>query len=298
MTKSFTLIEILVVIVIIGIISGFIIVSMAGVSSKANIAKGQAFSSSLKNSLLMNLVSEYKFEGSTPADSPAVIGDAADSWGSNNANSVAGNPLVKEGSSCVSGKCISFDGVGDVITFSNPANFDLDYITVDVWFKINSFADSGARWIISKPGLWGTIREGWLFAITNATQKMTFWGQATGGALDTTFNTVYGSGLWYNFTYTYNGDYEKAYVNGALDASINTSDGTIVPCSEASEPLYISSASVAFNGLIDNVHIYNAAIPSSQIQQNYYSGLNRLLANSGMGKQEYGLRINELMAQN
>ncbi|MFA6374475.1 MAG: prepilin-type N-terminal cleavage/methylation domain-containing protein, partial [Candidatus Paceibacterota bacterium] len=40
MNKSFTLIEILVVIVIIGILSAFIIVSMAGVSDKATIAKG------------------------------------------------------------------------------------------------------------------------------------------------------------------------------------------------------------------------------------------------------------------
>jgi len=53
MKKSFTLIEILVVIVIIGILSAFIIVSMSGVSQKATIAKGQAFANSLKNALMI-----------------------------------------------------------------------------------------------------------------------------------------------------------------------------------------------------------------------------------------------------
>jgi prepilin-type N-terminal cleavage/methylation domain-containing protein len=47
--KAFTLIELLVVIAIIGILSGLIVVSMGGVTQKANIAKAQVFSNSLKN---------------------------------------------------------------------------------------------------------------------------------------------------------------------------------------------------------------------------------------------------------
>ncbi|MFA6374227.1 MAG: prepilin-type N-terminal cleavage/methylation domain-containing protein, partial [Candidatus Paceibacterota bacterium] len=63
MNKSFTLIEILVVIVIVGIISAFIIISMAGISSKANIAKGQTFSNSLKNALMLNMIAQYELDG-------------------------------------------------------------------------------------------------------------------------------------------------------------------------------------------------------------------------------------------
>jgi prepilin-type N-terminal cleavage/methylation domain-containing protein len=43
MNKSFTLIEILVVIVVIGVLSAFILVGMSSITSSANIAKSQAF---------------------------------------------------------------------------------------------------------------------------------------------------------------------------------------------------------------------------------------------------------------
>ena len=76
MSKSFTLIEILVVIVIIGILSAFIIVSMVGVSDKARIAKSQAFANSLRNSLLINLVSEWKLNDGSGTT-------ASDSWSAN-----------------------------------------------------------------------------------------------------------------------------------------------------------------------------------------------------------------------
>jgi prepilin-type N-terminal cleavage/methylation domain-containing protein len=51
---AFTLIELLVVIAIIGILSGLIVVTMNGVTQKANIAKAQVFSNSLRNALMLN----------------------------------------------------------------------------------------------------------------------------------------------------------------------------------------------------------------------------------------------------
>jgi prepilin-type N-terminal cleavage/methylation domain-containing protein len=298
MTKkqiAFTLIELLVVIAIIGILSGLIVVTMSGVTTKASIAKGQVFSNFLRNALMLNLISEWKFEGPTAVEGAATINDAVDSWGANNASAISGTLTVKSGTDCFSGKCVFSNGGGGV-TISNPDNFDLNYITISVWFKINSFADSGDRWLISKPGLWGSLREGWLFAMTNSSRRMTLWGQATGGSFDTTFSTVYSQGTWYNFVYTYDGDYEKAYVNGALIDSINTVNGTIVPCAEAHESLVLSngSTSLGFNGTIDEVRIYNAAIPTSQIKEQYYSGLNSLFAGNGITEEEYLSRIDNI----
>jgi hypothetical protein len=48
---------------------------------------------------------------------------------------------------------------------------------------------------------------------------------------------------------------------------------------------------------MDEFRIYNQAIPTSQVQESYYSGLNRLLAGSGIEKQEYTLRIKEFLVQ-
>ena len=73
--KSFTLIELLVVIVIIGILAGVIMISTSSSIDKANFAKAQAFSSTVQNELLSNLVSEWTF------DNASSIGE--DTWGNN-----------------------------------------------------------------------------------------------------------------------------------------------------------------------------------------------------------------------
>ncbi len=49
-----------------------------------------------------------------------------------------------------------------------------------------------------------------------------------------------------------------------------------------------------FNGLIDDVKIYNAALSSSQIKQNCIAGLNSMLANASISKEEYNQKINNL----
>ena len=60
--KSFTLIELLVVIVIIGILAGVIMISTSSSISKANLAKAQAFSSNMQNSMFSNIAGSWKFD--------------------------------------------------------------------------------------------------------------------------------------------------------------------------------------------------------------------------------------------
>ncbi|MDD4358594.1 MAG: hypothetical protein PHY30_02135, partial [Candidatus Pacebacteria bacterium] len=49
-----------------------------------------------------------------------------------------------------------------------------------------------------------------------------------------------------------------------------------------------------FTGLLDDIHIYNTALSSSQIKQNYIAGLNSMLANGNISKDEYNQRISDL----
>jgi len=63
--QSFTLIEILVVIVIIGILSSFIFFTINDSVEKAQITKSKMFAESIRNNLLLNLVSEWKFDDLT-----------------------------------------------------------------------------------------------------------------------------------------------------------------------------------------------------------------------------------------
>ncbi|MDD3292809.1 MAG: prepilin-type N-terminal cleavage/methylation domain-containing protein [Candidatus Pacebacteria bacterium] len=113
MNKSFTLIEILIVIVVIGILSSFIFVGMSSITSEANIAKGKVFINSIDNSLLLGRISQWKFDELTTAKELQSIGDT---WNSNNGILYTGSDsLEKLSSNCPSGNCLSFDGVNDYI---------------------------------------------------------------------------------------------------------------------------------------------------------------------------------------
>jgi prepilin-type N-terminal cleavage/methylation domain-containing protein len=282
MNKSFTLIEILVVIVIIGILSAFIIVSMAGVSQKATIAKGQAFSSSLKNSLMMNLVSEWKLDG-----------NANDSWGTNNGTLVGAThlPVLKTGSECISGSCYQFDGTEDCINCGNDSSVNLvSSATMEAWVKFISLDGWGA--ILAK-GCNGT--DGYRFYISQSSHKINLESRDSLGNLNSisSLNAIIDTGRWYFLAGTLNsGGNGYVMVNGEKGAVT----GTPYNIGITANTLRIGSCGGGqfLNGLIDEVRIYNAAIPASQIQENYYAGLNRLFVASELNKAEYNQRVGEL----
>lgn len=49
-----------------------------------------------------------------------------------------------------------------------------------------------------------------------------------------------------------------------------------------------------FLGEIDQIRIYNAALTTSQVESNYYAGINNLLINNKLNKAEFIQRIGEL----
>ncbi|MDD3170470.1 MAG: LamG domain-containing protein [Candidatus Paceibacterota bacterium] len=285
MNKSFTLIEILVVIVIVGIISAFIIVSMAGVSDKARTAKNQTFSSSLRNSLLASLVSEWKFDGPTDEGVLATNSDILDSWDGNNGDIGANPPIVKTGTNCVKGKCMDFDGT-DLLYLTNNANLSLpNTITTEFWLYPKDYYVGYA----SRP-----FRK--YTSTSDANFVLYFFGTTAGGdykrvrfyatAGGSWTNVSNGSPLsnlnkWYYFVWTY-----SATAGGLLYVN-STPIGSPV----ASGTLATNSANVilgeGFSGLVDEIRIYNEALPASRIKENYYSGINSLLSNNSLPKGEY-----------
>ncbi len=281
MNKSFTLIEILVVIVIVGILSAFIIVSMAGVSSRATIAKGQAFSSSLKNSLMMNLVSEWKMDG-----------NADDAWGSNNGTLVGPThlPVAKSGSDCVSGGCYQFDGTEDYINCGTDISLNIiNSLTIELWIRPNIL--TGERGIVVKRI--ANVSSPYVFLQRNDRVSFNYYG------LDSAWHIYYSDyGLtnnWQHIAVIFSPATNKAYFfrNGI---GFGVRDTVSSGISQPTYPVIIGwdAGYTYFDGFIDGVRIYNSAISFNKIKQNYYSGLNKLLAHNGLDVVEYKKRIAEL----
>jgi len=288
MNKSFTLIEILVVIVVIGIISSFIIVGLSSVSDKANIAKGQAFINSLDNSMLLARISSWKLDEGTGTS-------VSDSWGTNNGtlynfdfNNLSGWMLEND---CVSGYCLRFDNIDDYVNFGTGSDFDItEKITISFWIKSNS---SETQYIIRKEVL-STIWYGFRVDLDGGLIRWYVWTNTNPSPLSYNFFSY--DDKWTNVVASYHKNAgRKMYINGTMVNSDTLSGligSTVQPCMLGTNSVYTMS------GYIDEVKVYKDVLSSLIIDEDYYSGLNKLLKNKGITINEFNNKLSNLKLNN
>jgi prepilin-type N-terminal cleavage/methylation domain-containing protein len=284
--KAFTLIELLVVIAIIGILSGMIMISMGGSTDKAAVAKSQVFFNSLRAGLMSNISAEWKFEEGSGTSTQ-------DSWWKTANGTITGATFS---TSCVYNGCLSFDG-SDYVTVAH-ANVPVftSAMTAMGWVK----GVSQSRVVI---GQWDDSNQrSWI--IYSAADKLRVMLSADGGTTNykdyTTTNAIAFDNKWHLVGFTYNAGTLTLYVDGAVAATTAGTDGTCNSLFDSSADLTIGCALSGvtqvnfFTGSIDDTRLFNAQIPTSQIQEQYYAGLNNLLASGEISIDEYSQRISTL----
>lgn len=267
---AFTLIELLVVIAIVGILSGLIIVGMNSSIQSATIAKAQVFSASLRDSLLMNLVSEWKFDN-----------NVNDSWGLNN-GTLTGAAYDNNTGDCIYGGCLSFSGTLN------------EYVQMPA---IPSLA-TGTSFILSV----------WIYPEATATYKAIMGYNSThrlliavDGSLlsqqDGNFSSAAGAipfNAWSYVLYWNDGTQEKWYINGKQSGATHAT--ALAEWDAAFKVGQYDLVNYPYKGRIDEIRIYNSTVPLSFIAEQHYSGLNRLLANNEITKENYQNRTQSLFS--
>ena len=295
--KSFTLIELLVVIVIIGILAGVIMISTSSSIDKANIAKIKVFEESVQNNLAANMVSAWDADHVTKTE--AGNWTLNDKWGSNNGTFYDGTVTTCSSSACPQivndkqmGNVLSFDGVNDYIDCGNKNIFNInDSITLSTWVKSNQLITDHWRHIIGK----GAATPYAIFLEWSTTGGYYRFEIGSGGRyiVDGPKNEV---DVWMYLvgTYNKNNGFLKIYKNGKFYNQFYVGEtGKLIDKSNINFKIGGATSRI-FNGFINNARIYDAAISSSQVKQNYIAGLNSMLANGNISKQEYNERINNL----
>jgi len=283
--KSFTLIELLVVIAIIGVLSAIIITSMSGAVTRSKITRLQVFSDTIRAQLSDSLVSWWPFNEGTGTT-------VYDKWEGNN-GTLHGDPTWKSGGDCVSGSCLSFDGDNDYVNCGSDSSLDItNAITVEGWVN---FTSSGGNRTIYAKGNQAANNHYWLL---RSGDSLIF--ELGNGTIRTRVSYTWTSnmGQWYHVIGTYNSsdEYFRLYIDGVEVENYHyTGFGTIGGTTySAGIGSYRTGLYYFFDGLIDEVRIYNSAATISQIQSQYLAGLDKLLSNGAISKSEYNQRIKEL----
>jgi prepilin-type N-terminal cleavage/methylation domain-containing protein len=298
MNKSFTLIEILVVIVVIGIISSFIIVGLSSVSENANIAKIKVFFNSIDNSLLLARVSQWKLDEVIGSSVPYTV---SDSWGIN--TGTLGNGTCSQGAGtcptftnqCVFSNCFSFDGVDDYIDCGSGTSLSItEAMTISVWVKPSTKTTEDKT--IFCNGYYNVGNTGiWLYI--NATENY-FRGVIGDGSGKINFNslTPVPDNKWTHLLFTYNNPQAVFYIN-SINVGGSSLSGPIVYQNNfrrIGQRNEIGTLARYFSGLIDEFSVYNQAASISKIQEDYFLGLNKLYKDKKIEKFELNQKIENL----
>jgi hypothetical protein len=175
------------------------------------------------------------------------------------------------------GKALNFDGIddyviiGDVFGFEGNATFSVVF-----WVFDRGFDGKWAR-LVSKEKI-ATPRQGWLVvrAASENKYKLERWRDGVGDAV----SIYYTPNQWNFIAFTYNGSHMRGYLNGALISS-SQSTLSLIPTGTPLTIGKISDGAEFFNGIIDEVRIYNKALSEEEIKFLYEEGLKKL-QNSGM----------------
>jgi hypothetical protein len=221
---------------------------------------------------MMSMVAEYKLDG-----------NANDTWGTHTAGTISGASTY---SSCLQSTCYSFDGADDYIELADASDLRMTTGgTISVWIYPKSQGEGAGRIIDKSVDTSGTngyivyIGSNNIYFLINAGAYIGF------GA---TYNQ------WQLITITFVSGSRKLYINGVKVSE----DGVAgLPPNVAGAVTIGNRAGNTdrtFDGLIDEVRIFDAAIPTSQIQQNYFAGLNKLFAKKQITQSDYQQRIASL----
>lgn len=164
----------------------------------------------------------------------------------------------------ISGCALSFDSNDDYVHLGNPALLDINYpITIAAWVR-KAFL-----------GTWDDIvSHGWGGYIVwfSSNGKVQFASQGGGGGYGVGSITIIDDSDFHHVAVTYDGTTAKVYVDGELDNSASSS-----MTFDNSNPLRIGSCisrpNEHFDGLIDEVRIYNRALNNTEIESIYCNTL-------------------------
>lgn len=155
------------------------------------------------------------------------------------------------------GNAVSMAG-GNCLAYPHNAEFRLNNLTVELWFKRNGWGSSFAR-LIDKSYLDFEINR------IGTTNNIEFGCSNSWISSSTTINDA----TWYHVAGVRNGSSGYLYLNGNIDKTGSFNTGILSGTTSLLLGKNVLNSAEFFNGTVDEVRVWNYARSSGQINSNY-----------------------------
>ena len=197
---------------------------------------------------------------------------ANDSSGNNNVGTLTNSP-ARVGSTGGLVSALQFDGINDYVKTTNVPSFSSNTMSLAAWIKSSGAGDSSyENTIINIKESWDYYKFYWNNNSSVVQCQIDFVEDVTpGNKAIIVVSAPLSLNTWYHAICLYDGSAGRIYINGAASGTPESFAGTLsAPTREA----FIGSLLGViryFNGVIDDVRIYNRALNTTE-RSNLYNG--------------------------
>ena len=246
----------LIYLIIIVLISGLILTGCSLLSNISQVpATGQSGITYLTKSPGPGLVGLWHFDEGSGAT-------ASDSSGNLNDGTLMGGTGWTGG---MSGQALSFDGINDYVDCGSVLQLDaVGEFTVEFWIWVDILPfPTGWQGIIARGN--GTQRTPWIFSNQNNSNLYIQFETIVGGVSDCSLITDdLTAGQWNHVAFTWDGGTVVSYIDG-LAGPTDPTTGSVLANTDASLKFGYIPSYAYFDGLIDEVSIWDEALTDEQI---------------------------------
>jgi len=187
-------------------------------------------------------------------------------------SSINGNHGTIYGASSTAGKinrALSFDGADDYIEITNDSSLAFtSAVTAEVW--VNPAVMSNGLRIIQRTGRGFELE---IAGDSPNTKFRTYMDDSGSSGHYFDSDNVIQLDTWQHIVTTYDGSQQKLYVNGVLQSGTLTWSNTLDAGSVITIGAYEGGGAFRWDGLIDDVRIYNYVRTAEEIRQDYNNGM-------------------------
>lgn len=214
-------------------------------------------------------------------DRSSIVGKAVRDALGNNDGTIEGDPKIVDGKI---NEALSFDGEDDYVEIEHSESLNLkEAITIEFWFLLKGDSTNNEYPRVVSKGQ-STTTNGAYGVWVKDTRGPTDIGLRSPTLSPTDIRSQalpnYDDDTWHHVVATWDGESGKLFLDGEKHVDIPVSG----ELAQTDDPLHIGDGREMrhFNGIVDEVRIYNRALDEDEIIQNYEAKSNSLAVNAAL----------------